>query len=110
MVAVVGLIALLLVGHYGTYTYITRLVEAPASQVPGGIGALLLVFGLASAAGVALAGRFGERTDRALVVSAIGTGAGVAGSAWWRCIRSSASGCSCCGASPRARSRRSRRR
>ena len=79
MVAVVGLIALLLVGHYGTYTYITRLVEAPASQVPGGIGELLLVFGLASAAGVALAGRFGERTDRALVVSAIGTGLGVAG-------------------------------
>ena len=79
MVAVVGLIALLLVGHYGTYTYITRLVEAPASQVPGGIGTLLLVFGLASAAGVALAGRFGERTDRALVVSAIGTGFGVAG-------------------------------
>lgn len=79
MVAVVGLIALLLVGHYGTYTYITRLVEAPASQVPGGVGALLLVFGLASAAGVALAGRFGERTDRALVVSAVGTGVGVAG-------------------------------
>lgn len=79
MLAIVGLIALLLVGHYGTYTYITRLVEAPASQVPGGIGALLLVFGLASAAGVALAGRFGERTDRALVVSAIGTGVGVAG-------------------------------
>jgi DHA1 family inner membrane transport protein len=78
-VAVVGHIALLLVGHYGTYTYITRLVEAPASQVPGGIGALLLVFGLASAAGVALAGRFGERTDRALVASAIGTGFGVAG-------------------------------
>ena len=79
MVAMVGLFALLLVGHYGTYTYITRLVEAPASQVPGGIGTLLLVFGLASAAGVALAGRFGERTDRALVVSAIGTGLGVAG-------------------------------
>ena len=79
MVAIVGLIALLLVGHYGTYTYITRLVEAPASEVPGGIGTLLLVFGLASAAGVALAGRFGQRTDRALVVSAIGTGLGVAG-------------------------------
>lgn len=79
MVAVVGLIALLLVGHYGTYTYITRLVEAPASQLPGGIGGLLLMFGLASAAGVALAGRFGERTDRALVVSAVGTGLGVAG-------------------------------
>lgn len=79
MVAVVGLIALLLVGHYGTYTYITRLVEAPAGQVPGGVGTMLLVFGLASAAGVALAGRFGERTDRALVASAIVTGAGVGG-------------------------------
>jgi DHA1 family inner membrane transport protein len=79
MIAVVGLIALLLVGHYGTYTYITRLVEAPAGQVPGGVGTMLLVFGLASAAGVALAGRFGERTDRALVASAIVTGAGVAG-------------------------------
>lgn len=79
MVAIVGLIALLLVGHYGTYTYITRLVEAPASQVPGGVGTMLLVFGLASAAGVAVAGRFGERTERALVVSAIATGAGVAG-------------------------------
>ena len=79
MVALVGLFALLLVGHYGTYTYITRLVEAPASGVPGGVGTLLLVFGLASAAGVGLAGRFGERTDRALAVSAIGTGLGVAG-------------------------------
>lgn len=79
MVAIVALIALLLVGHYGTYTYITRLVEAPAGQVPGGVGTMLLVFGLASAAGVAVAGRFGERIDRALVVSAIATGAGVAG-------------------------------
>ena len=79
MLALVALIALLLVGHYGTYTYITRLVEAPATEVPGGVGAMLLVFGLASAAGVVVAGRFGERTDRAIVVSAIATGAGVAG-------------------------------
>ena len=39
---------------------------------------MLLVFGLASAAGVVLAGRFGERTDRAIVVTAIATGIGVA--------------------------------
>ncbi len=78
MVAIVALIALLLVGHYGTYTFITRLVEAPASQVPGGVGTMLLVFGLASAAGVVVAGRFGARTARAIVVSAIATGAGVA--------------------------------
>jgi MFS transporter, DHA1 family, inner membrane transport protein len=78
MVALVALIAMLLVGHYGTYTYITRLVEAPAGAVPGGIGTMLLVFGLASAAGVVVAGRFGARTERAIVVSAIATGAGVA--------------------------------
>ncbi len=78
MVSLVALIALLLVGHYGTYTFITRLVEAPATQVPGGVGTMLLVFGLASAAGVVVAGRFGERTDRAIVVSAIATGTGVA--------------------------------
>ena len=78
MATIVGLIALLLVGHYGTYTYITRLVEAPADGVPGGVGAMLLVFGLASAAGVVVAGRFGQRTERALVVSAVATGAGVA--------------------------------
>lgn len=78
MATIVGLIALLLVGHYGTYTYITRLVEAPAGGVPGGVGAMLLVFGLASAAGVVVAGRFGQRTERALVVSAIAIGVGVA--------------------------------
>ena len=78
MVSLVALIALLLVGHYGTYTFITRLVEAPATQVPGGVGTMLLMFGLASAAGVVLAGRFGERTDRAIVVTAIATGIGVA--------------------------------
>ena len=78
MISLVALIALLLVGHYGTYTFITRLVEAPATQVPGGVGTMLLVFGLASAAGVVVAGRFGERTDRAIVVSAIATGTGVA--------------------------------
>ena len=111
MVTIVALIALSLVGHYGMYTYITRLVEAPASQVPGGIGAMLLVFGLASAAGVAVAGRFGERTDRAIVVSAIAHRHRPSPhSASSRCIRSSASPCSCSGAWRPARCRRSRRR
>lgn len=71
------LVALLLVGHFGTYTFITRLVESPAGVVPGGVGGMLFVFGLASAFGVVLAGRFGERTVRALLVSAIVTGAAV---------------------------------
>ena len=78
MLAVVGLVGLLLVGHYGAYTFITRIVEASAAGIPGGVGAMLLVFGLASAAGVVLAGRFGARTERALVVGAVVTAAGIA--------------------------------
>jgi predicted MFS family arabinose efflux permease len=72
LLAVTGLVALVLVGHYGAYTYITRLTEAPAEALPGGMSALLLVFGLASAVGVALAGRFGNRTAPALAVAALG--------------------------------------
>lgn len=78
LLSVTGLVALVLVGHYGAYTYITRLTEAPAEAVPGGMSALLLVFGLASAVGVALAGRFGNRTAPALVVSVAATALTVA--------------------------------
>ena len=78
LLSVTGLVALVLVGHYGAYTYITRLTEAPAEALPGGMSALLLVFGLASAVGVALAGRFGNRTAPALVVSVAATALTVA--------------------------------
>lgn len=78
LLSVTGLVALVLVGHYGAYTYITRLAEAPAEALPGGMSALLLVFGLASAVGVALAGRFGNRTAPALVVSVAATALTVA--------------------------------
>lgn len=78
LLTVTGLVALVLVGHYGAYTYITRLTEAPAEALPGGMSALLLVFGLASAVGVALAGRFGNRTAPALVVSVAATALTVA--------------------------------
>ncbi|MBE1878957.1 MFS transporter [Myceligenerans pegani] len=74
LLAVTGLVALVLVGHYGAYTYITRLTEQAAAILPGGTGSLLLVFGLASAVGVALAGRFGERTEPALVAATAATG------------------------------------
>ncbi len=77
MLLVTTLVALLLVGHYGTYTFITRLVESPAGAMPGGVGTMLLVFGLASAAGVVLAGRFDDRTEGALLVSSFATGAAV---------------------------------
>ena len=77
MLTVTALVALLLVGHYGAYTYITRLVEGPAASLPGGVGTMLLVFGVASALGVLVAGRFGERTGPALLVSAVVTGVAV---------------------------------
>ncbi|MGR0221366.1 MFS transporter [Agromyces sp. ZXT2-6] len=77
LIVVTMLVALLLVGHFGTFTFITRLVESPAGAVPGGVGTMLFVFGLASAAGVVLAGRFGDRTEPALLVSAVMTGAAV---------------------------------
>lgn len=77
LLVVTALVALMFVGHYGAYTFITRLVEAPAAVLPGGVGVLLLVFGLASAAGVAIAGRFGARTVGALLVSAAITSAAV---------------------------------
>lgn len=79
LLAVTGLVALVLVGHYGAYTYITRLTEAPALALPGGMSTLLLVFGLASAVGVALAGRFGDRSGPALVVSVAATALTVLG-------------------------------
>ncbi|GAA1727788.1 MFS transporter [Isoptericola hypogeus] len=79
MVAVTAVVGVLLVGHYGAYTYVTRMVETPASALPGGVSTLLLVFGLASALGVVLAGRFGARTAPALVVGAAGTALGLLG-------------------------------
>lgn len=77
MILVTIFVALLFVGQFGTYTFITRLVESPASAVPGGVGTMLLVFGLASAAGLALAGRFGQRTEAALLVGSLTTSAAV---------------------------------
>lgn len=79
LLTVTGLVGLVLVGHYGAYTYITRLTEAPAQALPGGMSTLLLVFGLASAVGVALAGRFGDRSGPALVVSVAATALTVLG-------------------------------
>ncbi|WP_425954453.1 MFS transporter [Xylanimonas sp. McL0601] len=69
MAALTVTVGVLLVGHYGAYTFVTRLVDAPAGALPGGSSTVLLLFGLASAAGLVAAGRFGARTGGALVVS-----------------------------------------
>ncbi|GAA4346537.1 MFS transporter [Angustibacter luteus] len=71
LLAVTGLVALVLVGHYGAFTFIT--VLAPVDRLPGGTSAMLLGFGLASAIGIALAGRVRDRTRPALVVSVLAT-------------------------------------
>lgn len=68
MLVVTVLVALALVGHYGAYTFVTRLAGPPAVA--------LLVFGLASAIGVVLAGRV-ERTAPGLVVATVLTAVAV---------------------------------
>jgi predicted MFS family arabinose efflux permease len=73
VLVIAGLVALVLVGHYGAYTYITVLAEAPARVLPGGIAVLLLAFGVASAAGLALAARVRRRTLTALAAAVIAT-------------------------------------
>ncbi|MGS0687646.1 MFS transporter [Nakamurella sp. GG22] len=79
---VIVLVGLLLVGYYGAYTFITRTGEPAAALVPGGMSTLLLGYGLASAAGVALAGRVTSRTAGWLVASSAATALGLAGLAW----------------------------
>lgn len=69
MVVITLLVALVLVGHYGAYTFVTRLAGPPAL--------VLLVFGLASAVGVVVAGR-AERTGPALVVATAVTAVAIA--------------------------------
>ncbi len=88
MVLVTVLVALVLVGHYGAFTFITRLGEPADAALPGGMGSVLLVFGLASALGVALAGKVAGDTGRALVVATAATAAsllalGAAGQQRW---------------------------
>jgi predicted MFS family arabinose efflux permease len=63
----------MLIGHYGAFTFITRLTELSASILAGGTATVLLVFGVASAAGIAVAGKSGTRTPSWLLVSSIGT-------------------------------------
>jgi predicted MFS family arabinose efflux permease len=76
LITVTGLVAVVLVGHYGAFTFIT--VLTPAHALPGGTSGMLLAFGVASAVGIALAARVRERTRTALVVSATATATTVA--------------------------------
>jgi predicted MFS family arabinose efflux permease len=57
---------LILAAHFGAFTFIAALLEANGSIMPTSM--LLLVFGLASALGVAAVGRTGDRYPNGLVV------------------------------------------
>ncbi|PJJ56467.1 putative MFS family arabinose efflux permease [Mumia flava] len=72
-----GWLALALAGHYGAYTFITRLTNDLAG-LPGGTGTVLLVFGVTSAAGIALAARAGRHTRTGLVVAVSATAGALA--------------------------------
>ena len=79
MMAATGLVGVVLAGHYGAYTFITRLVEVPANSLPGGVSTLLLVFGVASALGVAATGHVQDRTAIALVICVALAAAAISG-------------------------------
>lgn len=80
--AITLLVAVTLIGHYGAYTFLTRLAAPAAEALPGGMSALLLAFGVASAGGLVVAARVERRTTAALVASLLVTAAAVAGLAF----------------------------
>lgn len=75
---VISFVALALIGHYGTYTFVTRLSTPAAEALPGGTSTVLLAFGVASAGGLVIAARVGHHTARALVIALAGTALSVA--------------------------------
>jgi MFS transporter, DHA1 family, inner membrane transport protein len=79
---VTALVGVLLVGHYGAYTFITRLGEHAATLLPGHMSTLLLGFGLASVAGVLLAGRLSAHTTGGLVVASGATAVALLALTW----------------------------
>jgi predicted MFS family arabinose efflux permease len=70
LVVLAGLGGLILAAHFAAFTFVTALLAHGGSAVPA--SALLLLFGLAGAGGVALVGRVGDRYPH-------GTGIAVAG-------------------------------
>ncbi|MBO9556341.1 MFS transporter [Cellulomonas sp.] len=70
VLVVAGLVGLVLVGHFAAFTFVTRLAADAATVLPGGMSTALLVLGGASAVGLALVGRVGERWTAAVLVSA----------------------------------------
>lgn len=62
-----GLAGLLMTGHFAAYTFVTPLLGPTGDRVPGGVPALLLLYGVVSAVAVGLVGRVPvERTHAVL--------------------------------------------
>lgn len=78
VLAVGGLLAVVIVGHFTVHTFVTRLVEVPATALPGGVSTMLLLLGGTSALGLVLASRGDRRLETWLVASATGTAVAVA--------------------------------
>ncbi len=80
VLVVTGLVGLVLVGHFAAYTFVTTLLDDVAAAVPGGVSGFLLLFGVISALGIAVAGRVPDTaTATALVVTAASIAASVVG-------------------------------
>lgn len=76
--AVIG--GIVLVGHFGVFTFIAPLLRQAAGSLAGGVSGLLLVFGLSSGLGVLLVARWGDRRPGlALAVSGLLTAMAIAG-------------------------------
>ncbi|MFE9116337.1 MFS transporter [Streptomyces sp. NPDC007172] len=68
-----GVVALLVTGHFAAYTYVRPVLEEVSGVSPGVIGTLLLVYGVAGVAGNFAAGTGAGRSPRRtlLVISAV---------------------------------------
>lgn len=76
--AVIG--GIVLVGHFGVFTFIAPLLREAAGSLAGGVSGLLLVFGLSSGLGVLLVARWGDRRPGlALALSGLLTAMAIAG-------------------------------
>lgn len=76
--AVIG--GIVIVGHFGVFTFIVPLLGEAAGSLPGGVSGLLLAFGLSSGLGVLLVARWGDRRPGlALTMSGALTAAAIGG-------------------------------
>ncbi len=73
VLVVAGLAGLLMTGHFAAYTFVTPLFGPTGDRVPGGVPALLLLYGVVSAVAVGLVGRVPVERTRA-VLTRLGAG------------------------------------